>query len=230
LSHAFQTGRGSGITESRFAEDVAGLHVHTVFGQTDSQPLQAIVQTLKPILQQRRLQWLNLGGGYLYHRFADLQPIIDLITDLKTGYVDDVYLEPGKALVGNAGYLLTTVLDRFDSDGKTVLIMDTSINHHPEVFEYQQQPVLLDAQADGQHLAVLAGSTCLAGDLFGEYRFDTLPAVGDKLLLAEVGAYSLIKANRFNGYPLPTVYQLQDQTLKLLKRDDYADYCRQWLI
>ncbi|PPD34711.1 MAG: carboxynorspermidine decarboxylase [Methylomonas sp.] len=211
-------------------EDVAGLHIHTVFGQTDSQPLQAIVQTLKPILQQRRLQWLNLGGGYLYHRFADLQPIIELITDLKTGYVDDVYLEPGKGLVGNAGYLLTTVLDRFVSDGKTVLIMDTSINHHPEVFEYQQQPVLLDAQADGQHLAVLAGSTCLAGDLFGEYRFDTLPAIGDKLLLAEVGAYSLIKANRFNGYPLPTVYQLQDQTLKLLKRDDYADYCRQWLI
>lgn len=212
-------------------KDITGLHVHTTFSQTDSRPLQAILSKLQPLLRQHgRLQWLNLGGGYLYHRFTDLQPIIELITELKNHYVDEVYLEPGKALVGNAGYLLTTVLDRFESDGKTVLIMDTSVNHHPEVFEYQQSPLLLDAHAVGPHSAILAGSTCLAGDLFGEYGFAELPAVGDKLVFAELGAYSLIKANRFNGYALPTVYQLQDQTLTLLKQDDYADYCRQWLI
>lgn len=209
-------------------KDITGLHVHTVFSQTDSRPLQAILSKLQPMLQQHgRLQWLNLGGGYLYHRFDDLQPIMELIIDIKSQYADEVYLEPGKALVGNAGYLLTTVLDRFESDGKTVLILDTSVNHHPEVFEYQQSPLLLDAQADGPHSAILAGSTCLAGDLFGEYGFAELPVVGDKLVFAELGAYSLIKANRFNGYALPTVYQLQDQTLKLLKRDGYADYCQQ---
>lgn len=211
-------------------ECIDGLHLHTVFSQTASQPLNAILGKIRPILQQQgRLKWINLGGGYLFHRFTDLQPVIDLIVELKAHYADEVYLEPGKALVGSAGYLVSTVLDRFESDGKTIIILDTSINHHPEVFEYQIKPALLDEDTQGQHEAILAGSTCLAGDVFGEYRFHNMPEIGDKLLFADLGAYSLIKANRFNGYALPTTYLLKDQLLILLKRDDYADYCRQWL-
>lgn len=218
-----------GLLPERLPDTIAGLHLHTVFSQTDSQPLQVILSKLKPFLQQHgRLKWLNLGGGYLYHRFADLQPLIDSIVELQTNYVDQVYLEPGKALVSNAGYLLSTVLDRFDSDGKTILIMDTSVNHNPEVFEYQIKPALFDEVQQGPYQAILAGSTCLAGDLFGEYRFDKMPEIGDKLLFTDLGAYSLIKANRFNGYALPTTYLLKEQALTLLKRDDYADYAQQW--
>lgn len=211
-------------------ESIDGLHLHTVFSQTDSQPLKAILEKIRPILQQQgTLKWINLGGGYLFHSFTDLQPVIDLIADLKAHYADEIYLEPGKALVGNAAYLVSTVLDRFESDGKTIIILDTSINHHPEVFEYQIKPRLLDEDSLGQYKAILAGSTCLAGDVFGEYGFHEMPEIGDKLLFGDLGAYSLIKANRFNGYALPTTYLLKDQLLTLLKRDDYADYCRQWL-
>jgi carboxynorspermidine decarboxylase len=124
--------------------------------------------------------------------------------------------------------LLTTVLDRFISDGKTVLILDTSVNHHPEVFEYQRKPALLDEDPQGSQSAILAGSTCLAGDLFGEYRFKQLPEVGEKLVFADVGAYSLIKASRFNGYALPAIYLCQQGELSLVKNDDYSDYRRQW--
>ena len=212
------------------SESIDGLHLHTVFSQTDSNPLQATLKKIRPILQQQdKLQWINLGGGYLFHRFTDLQPLIDLIAELKAHYADEVYLEPGKALVGNAGYLLSTVLDRFESDGKTILIMDTSVNHHPEAFEYQIKPALIEEDSQGPNQAILAGSTCLAGDVFGEYGFHKIPEIGDKLLFADLGAYSLIKANRFNGYALPTIYLLKNQVLTLLKRDEYADYCRQWL-
>jgi len=209
---------------------IEGLHIHTVFGQTDFQPLQAVIAELKPLLTpQSGLKWLNLGGGYLYHRIAGLNPIIEAIRYLKTHIAEQVYLEPGKALVGNAGYLLTTVLDSFDSDGKTVLVLDSSVNHHPEIFEYRRRPLLLDEDIQGGRAAILAGSTCLAGDIFGEYRFDNIPAVGDKLVFADVGAYSLIKAQRFNGYALPAVYLKQNDECGLLKQDDYAEYSRQWL-
>lgn len=209
---------------------IEGLHIHTVFGQTDFQPLRAVIAKLKPFLvRQAGLQWLNLGGGYLYHRIADLNPIIETIRDLKAHVAGQVYLEPGKALVGDAGYLLTSVLDRFDSDGKTVLILDSSVNHHPEIFEYRRRPLLLDEDTQGRHGAILAGSTCLAGDIFGEYRFGKMPAVGDKLVFADVGAYSLIKAQRFNGYPLPALYLRRNDEISLLKRDCYAEYADQWL-
>lgn len=209
---------------------IEGLHIHTVFGQTDFQPLQAVIAKLKPfLLQQSGVKWLNLGGGYLYHRIADLNPIIDTIRYLKTHVAEQVYLEPGKALVGNAGYLLTTVLDSFESDGKTVLVLDSSVNHHPEIFEYQRRPLLLDEDQQGSRAAILAGSTCLAGDIFGEYRFDQIPAVGDKLVFADVGAYSLIKAQRFNGYALPALYLRRNEAFTLLKEDGYAEYSRQWL-
>ena len=211
--------------------DVEGLHLHTVFSQTDFKPLQLTLQSLQPWLsQQTHLKWLNLGGGYLLHSIADLTPLKTLIQQLHQQGIHDIYLEPGKALVGNAGYLLTTVLDRFVSDGKTVLILDTSVNHHPEVFEYRRKPVLLEEDLQGSQSAILAGSTCLAGDLFGEYSFKQLPAVGDKLLFADVGAYSLIKASRFNGYGLPTVYAWQAGEAIMLKADEYAHYRRQWVV
>lgn len=209
---------------------IEGLHIHTVFGQTDFQALQAVIAKLKPFLTRNSgLKWLNLGGGYLYHRITDLNPIIDTIRFLKTHVAEQVYLEPGKALVGNAGYLLTSVLDSFESDGKTVLVLDSSVNHHPEIFEYQRRPLLLDEDKQGDQTAMLAGSTCLAGDIFGEYRFHNLPAVGDKLIFADVGAYSLIKAQRFNGYALPALYLRRNDAFELVKQDGYAEYSGQWL-
>jgi carboxynorspermidine decarboxylase len=107
--------------------------------------------------------------------------------------------------------------------------MDTSVNHNPEVFEYQRQPLLHEHDAQGRYSALLAGCTCLAGDVFGEYRFNQPLKIGDKLVFKEVGAYSLIKANRFNGYPLPDIYLYQDKYLKHSKQDSYQDYRRQWL-
>jgi len=209
--------------------DVEGLHLHTVFSQTDFKPLQLTLQSLQPWLsQQTHLKWLNLGGGYLLHSIADLTPLKTLIQQLHQQGIHDIYLEPGKALVGNAGYLLTTVLDRFVSDGKTVLILDTSVNHHPEVFEYRRKPVLLEEDLQGSQSAILAGSTCLAGDLFGEYRFKQLPKVGEKLMFADVGAYSLIKASRFNGYALPTVFLWQEGEVCLVKNDDYEYFRGYW--
>jgi carboxynorspermidine decarboxylase len=210
---------------------VEGLHLHNVFAQRDLTPLLQTLQMVRPLLEGNpHLRWLNLGGGYLYADIADHTALANTLTRLRGEFGLDIYLEPGKAVVGNAGYLLSTVLDRFDSDGKTVLILDTSVNHHPEVFEYQRQPLLLENVADGAKSAILAGSSCLAGDLFGEYRFNCLPDVGDRLVFADVGAYSLIKANRFNGYNFPDVYSVQGDTIRLRNSFDYGDYRRQWQV
>ena len=132
-------------------------------------------------------------------------------------------------MVNHAGHLAATVIDSFISDGKTIAILDTSVNHNPEVFEYQRQPELHEHDPKGHHCAILAGCTCLAGDVFGEYRFNKPLAIGDKVVFKNVGAYSLIKANRFNGYNLPDIYIYQNQQMQKIKHYTYQDYRRQWL-
>lgn len=212
-------------------ETIEGLHFHTVFSNTNYQSLEKTIKALESRLgdKLKKLKWLNLGGGYLYHQIDNQQPFIDLVKQLKSKYELDVFIEPGKAVVGNAGYLVSSVIDCFTADGKNIAVLDTSINHNPEVFEYQRSPELLEANNKGDHSSLLVGSSCLAGDIFGEYKFQKPPKVGDKLTFSNVGAYSLIKANRFNGYNLPDIYWL-DNNNKLLpiKQSNYQDYRKQW--
>ena len=52
----------------------------------------------------------------------------------------------------------------------TIAVLDTTINHAPEVFDYQLQPDDVGHDLAHRHPYLLAGATCLAGDLFGEYR------------------------------------------------------------
>lgn len=213
-------------------ETIEGLHFHTVFSNTNYQSLIKTVALLNEKLGHNlaQLKWLNLGGGYLHSQIANHQPFIDLIKQLKSDYKLDVYIEPGKSVVGDAGYLVTTVIDSFSSDGKQIAVLDTSINHNPEVFEYQRQPELLEADYKGRYTCILVGSSCLAGDVFGEYPFKAMPKIGDRLVFSNVGAYSLIKANRFNGYNLPDIYLLDRQhKMILIKQSSYQQYREQWL-
>ncbi|MDD1637841.1 MAG: carboxynorspermidine decarboxylase, partial [Methylococcaceae bacterium] len=198
---------------------------------TDFTPLIKTIEKLRSYFGKdlAQLDWLNLGGGYLFNQIEDHRPFMDLVKQLKKDFDLDVYIEPGKAVVGHAGHLLSTVIDSFVSDGKTIAILDTSVNHNPEVFEYQRQPECHEHNPKGQYSVILAGCTCLAGDVFGEYRFNKPLAVGDKVVFKNVGAYSLIKANRFNGYNLPDIYLYRDLQVKKLKQYPYQDYRQQWL-
>jgi len=97
------------------------------------------------------------------------------------------------------------------------------------VFEYQRQPECHEHDINGQHAVILAGCTCLAGDLFGEYRFTNPLNIGDKIVFKNIGAYSLIKANRFNGYNFPDIVIAKNNQLQKIKHYTYQDYRRQWL-
>ncbi len=219
------------LSQSICLDQIQGLHIHNIFSATDFTPL---IKTIGKLEQRlgiglAELEWLNIGGGYLFDQIENHRPFVELVNKLKHDYAIEVYIEPGKAIVGRAGHLVATVLDSFVSDGVTVVILDTSVNHNPEVFEYQRQPELHEHDPEGQYTAILAGCTCLAGDVFGPYCFKEPLEVGDKVVFKNVGAYALIKANRFNGYNLPDIYLSNSLRVKKLKHYAYQDYRRQWL-
>ena len=120
-----------------------------------------------------------------------------------------VYLEPGEACALNAGYLLTRVLDVVRNGDTTIAILDASAAcHMPDVLEMPYRPPLLYAADAGQKPCTvrLAGPTCLAGDVIGDYSFDAPPRPGDLLVFGDMAIYTTCKNNTFNGMPLPAIW------------------------
>ena len=134
-------------------------------------------------------------------------------------------MEPGAAFVRKAGYLVSAVLDIIQSNGKNVAILDTTVNHLPEVLEFQYEPDVQGHREGAPHVYILAGCSCLAGDLFGEYAFDEKLQVGSRVVFENVGAYSTVKWHTFNGINLPSIYLLTETgELVLQKEFTYEDY------
>jgi carboxynorspermidine decarboxylase len=217
-------------SEALSLDTLRGLHLHTNFSADSFEPLRETVMHIEAHLPElvREIDWINLGGGYLFNSSSDLEPLLATIDYIQTNWEAEVILEPGNAVVGDAGMLVASVIDRFENDGSNIAVLDSSVNHLPEVFEYQRRPQL-GFPAKGEHPVVLAGSTCLSGDLFGEYRLNQPLKINHRLVFEKVGAYSLIKASRFNGQNLPSIYFLdQERKLRLMKAYEYDDYRRQW--
>ena len=220
---------------------VRGLLFHSNCDSPDFGELRATVERLQERIPGllRRVEWVNLGGGYLFEEDGEpcdnLDNLCRAVDSLRSEFGVQVFIEPGSGLIRAAGYFVATVLDLFQSGGATVAVLDTSVNHMPEVFEYGFQPDVVgavgnDADATGMSREyLLAGSTCLAGDLFGTYRFPHCLAVGDKVVFSNSGSYTLVKAHTFNGVALPSVYALTaDGTLALQSSPSYEEYAARW--
>lgn len=208
-----------------------GILLHSNCESTDFSEL---ARTVQKVTEQAPdlldgISWINLGGGYLFPEGANLDPLVAIIKSLQRQYGLEVFLEPGAAFVRSAGYIVSSVLDVFASGGKPVAVLDTTVNHMPELLEFDFEPDVSGHDEDGPFEYILAGCTCLAGDVFGEYRFPQPLEVGDRLLFRNVGSYTLTKAQMFNGINLPSIYALRDAgRLELLREFGYQDYESRW--
>lgn len=210
---------------------VSGIHFHTNCESTTLDPLLATIKYMDLHLAGllSSLEWINLGGGYQYDEIDSLEPLYRAVALLHQKYKLDIFIEPGEAIVGASGYMISSVVDLFDADGKTLAILDTSVNHMPEVYEYQYRPDVSNSTSSGKYSYILAGATCLAGDLFGEYGFDAPLKIGSKIIFEFMGAYTLVKAHMFNGIALPHIYALSDKNEFLLKKQyTFQDYIWRW--
>lgn len=224
----------SGYFASADPEDLAaveGLHFHT---NCESMNFDYILKTVRSLDDRipkvlEHISWINLGGGYQYDAIDDFRPFREAVSLLRSKYGLEVFVEPGEAIVGRAGYIASSVIDLFTSGGKEIAILDTSVNHMPQVFEYQYVPQLENADPLGNYKYVLGGASCLAGDMFGEYSFKEPLALGSRVVFGFMGAYSAVKSHMFNGLNLPSVYSLDAAgRLDLKRRYTYDDYLSKW--
>lgn len=213
----------------RLPKGVEGLHIHTLCEQ-DAAPLvetfEAVETKFGSYLQQ--IKWLNLGGGHHITKPGyDIQALEDLIRRITETYHVQVYVEPGEAVALNAGFLITEVMDVVEGE-KPILILDASAAcHMPDVLEMPYRPPLKGAGLPGEkkYTCTLAGRTCLAGDVTGDYSFDVCPTVGDRLVFEDMAIYTMVKNNTFNGMPLPDIaLRTRGGECQVIRKFGYQDF------
>jgi carboxynorspermidine decarboxylase len=171
----------------------------------------------------KRLDWVSLGGGI--HFTGEGYPLDDLADRLKR-FSDDfgvqVYLEPGEAAITQTASLEVSVLDILDN-GKKIAIVDSSIEAHMlDLLIYRETAKL---PQNGTHEYQIAGKTCLAGDIFGDGKFDAPLQIGDRISIADAAGYTMVKKNWFNGVNMPAIaIRRADGTIERIRDFTYEDY------
>ena len=222
-----------------------GIHFHTLCEQNAD----ALAETLEAVEEKfgdylYHMKWVNFGGGHhITRKDYDRALLEKCIRHVKETYDVEVYLEPGEAVALDAGILLTQVLEIVEN-GMKIAILDTSAAcHMPDVLEMPYRPPLKDAgepekgeaegapargTADRPYVSRLAGPTCLAGDVIGDYTFRQQLQPGDRLEFQDMAIYTMVKNNTFNGMKLPDIIlERENGDCQAIRKFGYEDFrCR----
>ncbi|WP_455714597.1 carboxynorspermidine decarboxylase [Anaerosporobacter sp.] len=228
-----------GVTFKRLEEELnkdpgaldglEGLHFHAMCEQGSDvlkRVIKAVEEKFSPYMKQ--MKWINFGGGHHITKPGyDIVLLEKLITYVKDKYDVEVYLEPGEAVGVDTGVLVTKVLDLVKNE-MDIALLDTSAEcHMPDVLEMPYRPQIIGADEPEvmKHTYRLSSSTCLAGDVIGDYSFEEPLRKGDKLLFCDMSHYSMVKNNTFNGINLPSiVLYSKERGIEVVKTFGYEDF------
>ncbi|MDH3394055.1 MAG: carboxynorspermidine decarboxylase, partial [Desulfobulbaceae bacterium] len=214
-----------GIKAAEFAGQslagISGLHFHTLCEQNSddlARTLVAVEENFGDYLPG--MEWVNFGGGHhITREDYDIPLLCRLITDFQRKYKVQVILEPGEAVALNAGVLTAEVLDIVHNEMDIAVLNVSCTAHMPDVLEMPYRPEICVSDGeifpppinragkpgDKPHTYRLAGLSCLAGDVIGDYSFDKPLATGDQLIFEDMAHYSMVKTTMFNGVQHPAI-------------------------
>jgi carboxynorspermidine decarboxylase len=172
-----------------------------------------------------KLKWVSLGGGIYFTKDGyPLDAFCNKLAAFSRQFDVQVYLEPGEAAITRSGYLVTQVLDVVYNQ-KDIAIVDAAVETHMlDLLIYRTDAKIEAAPTQGFQYMV-AGRTCLAGDVFGTYAFPEKLQVGSLIPFADAAGYTMVKKNWFNGVPMPSiVVRRLDGRAEVVKTFTYEDY------
>ncbi|MFC0266794.1 carboxynorspermidine decarboxylase [Kushneria aurantia] len=212
-------------------DGLEGLHFHTLCEQ-NSDALEATLAAFEAKFGEHlgAMRWVNFGGGHHITRDDyDIARLLRVIGDFRARYPHlEVYLEPGEAIALNTGYLVASVLDIVATDVPTAILDTSATAHMPDVLEMPYRPEIIGGAMPGEkaHTYRLGGTTCLAGDVIGDWSFDAPLAIGDRLVFTDMAHYTMVKTTTFNGIRLPAICRVSEQSreVRTIRTFGYVDY------
>jgi len=224
--------------------EVLGIHMHIGSQITELEPF---VDSLKKIVRLVRelekegigLRYLDIGGGLgISYREAEKAPtpgefagrLKPLIKELKC----KIILEPGRAIVGSAGILITKVLYVKKTSKKNFVIVDGAMNDliRPSLYDAYHEiiPVqkLRTPSSELRTTVDIVGPVCESGDYFAKDRELAEVKSGDLLAILDTGAYGFSMSSNYNARPkVAEILVEKDKYCIIRKREGYSDLIRE---
>jgi len=229
------------VREARFAGlDVAGLHVHIGSQLTRSaESLLAVDRVVDVALRCRaELEWtprvFDLGGGLaVRHSLTEAVPepeqfARDLLLRLRERWTEPARMifEPGRSLIGTAGFTLYRVGVVKRTPGVVYAAVDGGMSDNPRPQLYgSHYEALLANRADEPVSGIyrIAGKHCESGDVLIDSVDLPEPRRDDLLAVPATGAYTLAMASNYNGVPRPAAVLVADGRAELIRRRESLD-------
>lgn len=173
----------------------------------------------------RRAEWVSLGGGLYFTKPGyPVGRFSAKLADFARTFDVQVYLEPGESAITGCAELVTSVVDivRNEID---IAIVDASVEAHMLDLLIYRLSARMDPVADPRYEYMVAGRSCLAGDIFGTFRFDRRLEPGSEIRFADAAGYTMVKKNWFNGVQMPAIaVRRLNGSVEVLRQFGYEDY------
>lgn len=208
---------------------LVGIHSH--IGSQILSPLPFVKATRKAgetleFFENRgiKIDYVNLGGGFGVpyrpsEKSINFQPIVRSYKSFAEKYGVKIFLEPGRFLVANAGYILTRLLSIKKRNGIPLYIIDAGMteNPRPALYDAYHHIASVSNKNRKRRLSRVTGPLCENSDEFGIYKLSKLQ-IGDLLLIHNCGAYTRTMASNYNGRLLPAEYIIDGNNVRLIRK------------
>jgi diaminopimelate decarboxylase len=231
--------------------EVAGIHMHIGSQVTAAQPFRDAFTLMRELALELRakglaIDHLDIGGGLGVPYRADTasppspQDYAQIVRETLGDLGLKIYLEPGRAIVANAGVLVSRVLYMKRGRDKVFTIVDAAMNDliRPTLYEAHHEiwPVRKAAPAVAPVRQDVVGPVCETGDYLALERDLTPLAAGDLVAFMTAGAYGAVMSSTYNTRRLvPEVLVREDQYAIVRPRPSFAELLAQdrlpdWLV
>ncbi len=216
--------------------EVIGVHHHIGSQITEVQPFVDALEKVSQFVKELRsagidIRYIDIGGG-LGITYKDETPphpreLAAAVRPLLAQCGCTLVLEPGRAIVGNAGILVTRAVYRKDSGEKKFLIVDAGMNDliRPSLYDayHDIKPVIEPTSAETETLDIV-GPICESGDFLAKDR--AIPPVrqGELLAVMSAGAYGFSMSSNYNSRPRPAEVMVRGSEYYIVReRETYND-------
>ncbi len=218
--------------------EIVGVHHHIGSQITEVGPFVEAIEKVAGLVTELRaegmnIKYIDIGGGLgiTYKDETPPQPR-DLASAIRSRIPGDctLVLEPGRAIVGNAGVLVTTALYRKDSGAKRFLIVDAGMNDliRPSLYEaYHEIKPVVKTEAAEHAVFDVVGPICESGDFLAKDREIPVVKKGELLAVMSAGAYGFSMASNYNSRPRAAEVMVRGgEYVVVRERETYDDLVR----
>ena len=202
-----------GLIESAGA-DVIGIHAHSGSGILDPDNWRSVAVELVRVAQRfPRVKSIDLGGGIGIpekpgDKAFDLEKLDGTLNEIRSSYPQyELWLEPGRYLVAQAGVLLTRVTQTKGKGEMRYIGVGTGMNSliRPALYGSYHEIVNLTRATDTPTDTVtVVGPICETGDRLGSDRLLPRSEEDDVILIANAGAYGYVMSSQYNRREVAT--------------------------